>query len=104
VQDRDRINLGASLGVAVREFSVTTGATAYMLYVHRKAWGVLEAKPEGVTLTGFGEQSGKYLGALKPDIPSWGTNLIFEYESTGPGSRSLGMQGRSRPAQLIELT
>src|ERR1700732_3107815 len=87
VQDRDQINLGASLGVAVREFSVTTGATDYMLYVDRKACGVLEAKPEGVTLTGFEEQSGKYLAALKPGIPSWGTSLIFEYESTGAETR-----------------
>jgi type I restriction enzyme, R subunit len=87
VQDREQINLGASLGVAVREFSVMTGATDYMLYVDRKACGVLEAKPEGVTLTGFEEQSGKYLGALKPGIPSWGTSLIFEYESTGAETR-----------------
>ena len=87
VQDRDQINLGGSLGVAVREFSVTTGATDYLLYADRKACGVLEARPEGVTLIGFEEQSGKYLGALKPGIPSWGTSLIFAYESTGSETR-----------------
>ena len=27
VQDRDRFNLGAKRGVAIREFSLTTGAT-----------------------------------------------------------------------------
>jgi type I restriction enzyme R subunit len=87
VQDREDINLGAGLGVAVREFSVTTGATDYLLYVDRRACGVLEAKPEGVTLTGFEEQSAKYLGALKSDIPSWGASLLLEYESTGTETR-----------------
>jgi type I restriction enzyme R subunit len=48
VQNGEDINLGAGLGVAVREFSVATGATDYPLYVDRKACGVLEAKPEGV--------------------------------------------------------
>jgi type I restriction enzyme R subunit len=100
IQDRADINLGAGLGVAVREFSVATGATDYLLYVDRKACGVLEAKPEGVTLTGFEEQSGKYLSALPTSIPSWGTSLIFEYESTGAETRFTDHRDpnpRSRP-------
>lgn len=87
VQDRADINLGAGLGVAVREFSVRTGASDYLLYVDRKACGVLEAKPEGTTLTGFEDQSAKYLGALPTGIPAWGMSLLLEYESTGGETR-----------------
>ncbi len=81
------MNLGARLGVAVREFTVATGATDYLLYVDRKVCGVVEAKPEGVTLTGFEEQSAKYRTALKPGIPSWGESILLEYESTGTETR-----------------
>src|SRR5689334_10286206 len=87
VQDRDELNLGAALGVAVRYFAVSTGEADYLLYLDRKACGVIEAKPEGVTLTGVERQSGKYLDALRPGIPSWGDKLLFEYESTGVETR-----------------
>ena len=54
VQNADSINLYASSGVAVREFPLKSGhGTAdYLLYVNQKAAGVVEAKPEGSTLTG----------------------------------------------------
>jgi len=50
VQDRRRVNLGAALGVAVREFTLTTGEADYLLIVDRKAAGIVEAKPAGTTL------------------------------------------------------
>ena len=48
VQDAAAINLYASSGVAVREFSLKSGyGTAdYLLYVNQKVAGVVEAKPK----------------------------------------------------------
>lgn len=51
IQDHKELDLGSSLGVAVREFPVETGYADYMLFVDRKAVGVIEAKPEGTTLS-----------------------------------------------------
>ncbi len=79
VQDRRELNLGASLGVAVREFPTPAD---YVLFVDRKAVGVVEAKPEGTTLSGVAVQSKKYLDALK-GLPHIQKQLSFAYESTG---------------------
>ncbi len=83
VQNMNTFNLGASLGVAVREFPLETGHADYLLFVDRKAVGVIEAKPEGTTLSGVAEQSGKYLVGLPESIPHVDTPLPFAYESTG---------------------
>jgi type I restriction enzyme R subunit len=40
VQSRNELNLGAGLGVAVREFQTTSGPADYVLFVNRKAVGV----------------------------------------------------------------
>lgn len=82
VQDYKHLNLGASLGIAVREFPTLKGPADYMLFIKRKAVGVLEAKPEGVTLSGVTEQSERYLQNFPDDIPHI-TPLRFAYESTG---------------------
>jgi hypothetical protein len=37
VQDKDKINLGASLGVAIREYPTDTGPVDYALFVDRQA-------------------------------------------------------------------
>ena len=37
LQDHKDLNLGASLGVAVREFPVSTGFADYLLFVDRKS-------------------------------------------------------------------
>ena len=47
VQDRDAMSLGAAIGVAVREFPLTTGEADYLLFVDRQAIGAIEAKPRG---------------------------------------------------------
>ena len=60
VQDHSQMNISAG-PVAIREFPLTTGSADYMLYVDGKAIGVIEAKPEGHTLTGVETQSAKYL-------------------------------------------
>ena len=85
VQDVGSVNLYAGAGVAVREFSLKPGhGTAdYLLYVNRKAVGVVEAKPEGSTLTGVEVQSEKYSAGLPDNLPAYLRPLPFLYESTG---------------------
>lgn len=83
VQDMDAFNLGASLGVAVREFPLKSGEADYLLFVDRKAVGAVEAKPEGTTLSGVAEQTAKYLAGLPENIPHVDDPLPFGYESTG---------------------
>ena len=63
VQDAKAANIHASLGVAIREFPLKEGHgfADYMLYVDGKAAGVLEAKKEGVTLSGVETQSNRYV-------------------------------------------
>lgn len=83
VQNRDELDLGAALGVAVREFPLESGFADYLLFVDRKACGAIEAKPAGATLSGVAEQSGKYITSLPPNIPHVQLPLPFAYESTG---------------------
>src|SRR5450432_2103603 len=83
VQDRGDMNITAALGVAIREFSLTTGEADYMLYADAKAISVVEAKPVSHTLTGVETQSGKYLDGLPAGLPNYRLPLPFAYESTG---------------------
>ena len=85
VQNTSAVNLYAASGVAVREFSLKSGhGTAdYLLYVNQKAAGVVEAKPEGSTLTGVEVQSEKYSTGLPDSLPAHRRPLPFLYESTG---------------------
>ena len=84
VQDHKDLNLGAGVGVAVREFPLKgAGFADYLLFVERHAVGAVEAKPEGTTLSGVSEQTEKYLRSLPENIPHVGDVLPFAYESTG---------------------
>ena len=83
VQGHREMNLYAGPGVAVREFPLKTGFADYLLYLDGKAIGVVEAKPEGHTLTGVELQSAKYTEGLPEGLPSHGVPLPFAYESTG---------------------
>ena len=85
IQNADSLNLYAGSGVAVREFPLKSGhGTAdYLLYVNQKAAGVVEAKPEGTTLTGVEVQSEKYSTGLPDNLPAHQRPLPFLYESTG---------------------
>jgi type I restriction enzyme R subunit len=84
IQDYKDLNLGAGLGVVVRSFPLKTGEADYLLFVDRRAVGVVEAKPEGTTLSGVSEQTEGYLRDLPVNVPSVGVPLRFGYESTGP--------------------
>ncbi|MDP3183986.1 MAG: hypothetical protein Q8M58_01815, partial [Anaerolineales bacterium] len=84
IQDRAGMNLYAARGVAVCEFPVEIGFADYMLFVDRKAVGVVEAKKVGTTLSGVAEQAGSYAAGLPQNVPHVGTDkLPFVYESTG---------------------
>jgi type I restriction enzyme R subunit len=83
IQDRDEMNLGEGLGVAVREYPLATGPCDYLLFVDRKACGVIEAKPEGKTLSGVAEQASRYQDKLPGHLANWGDPLRFDYEASG---------------------
>ena len=68
IQDRENLNLGAAPGVAIREFSLKSGLADYALFVNRNLVGVVEAKPEGTTLSGVAEQSQKYLTGVPESL------------------------------------
>jgi len=63
VQSRSAMNVGAAQGVAVREFQTDSGPVDYALFVDRTLCGVIEAKPEGTTLSAFSEQAERYIVA-----------------------------------------
>ncbi|MEZ6063684.1 MAG: hypothetical protein R3C19_25325 [Planctomycetaceae bacterium] len=75
VQNRDDMNIMAGVGVAVREFPLKTGFADYLLYVDGKAAGVIEAKPEGHSLTGVEIQSAKYTSGLPKTVPHYSLPL-----------------------------
>src|SRR4051812_14189072 len=83
VQDYRQMNISAGPGVAVREFPLKSGTADYLLYADCNAVGVVEAKPEGHTLSGVETQSGKYLDGLPKNLPHFVLPLPFAYESTG---------------------
>ena len=82
VQYLEELNLGASLGVVVREFPLKSGFADYLLFADRKPVGVIEAKPFGMTLSGVANQSEKYL-KLIPDQYQLVKPPPLAYESTG---------------------
>lgn len=83
VQDLRELNLEAALGVAIQNFPLESGVADYLLFVDRKAVGVVEAKPEGTTLSGVAEQSKKYVTGVPENLPHIQEPLPFAYESTG---------------------
>lgn len=88
VQDRSAANPAAARGVAVREFPMPGyGEADYLLYVDQMAVGVVEAKKQGSTLTGFELQTEKYSKGLPEGIPAPRKPLPFLYQSTGAETR-----------------
>lgn len=100
VQPKKKINLSASLGVAVREYQTDAGPADYVLFVDRQPVGVIEAKrdEEGHRLTVVEEQSGEYADSKLKYINH--QPLPFVYESTGILTRFTDRRDpkpRSRP-------
>jgi type I restriction enzyme, R subunit len=114
VQNRSEMNISASRGVAVREFSMPgAGEADYLLYADGRAIGVVEAKPEGWTLKGVEPQSGGYMRGLPQQVPAHRRPLPFGYETTGtltqftnalePEARSRDVFAFHRPEELERL-
>ena len=87
IQDKKKINLAAGLGIAIREYQTDIGPADYVLFVDKKAVGIIEAKreEEGIRLTSVEDQSLQYATAklrLLNNDP-----LPFVYESTGEITR-----------------
>jgi len=89
VQSRAELNLSAARGVAVREFPLQHGLgyADYLLFVDGKAVGVLEAKPEGHTLSGVELQAEKYSNGLPAHLDPPVVPIPFLYLSTGSETR-----------------
>ena len=83
IHDMKEINLGASLGVAVREYPLQDGFADYLLFIDRTPVGVIEAKPEGTTLSGVSDQSERYRTGKLRYLSNQTEPLRFAYESTG---------------------
>lgn len=84
VQNSKQMDFSASIGIAAREYQTDIGPADYVLFVDKKAVGVIEAKREDLahTITAVEQQTEGYAAAnLK-----WVSNkqpLPFLYESTG---------------------
>jgi type I restriction enzyme R subunit len=73
------MNLGAGLGIAVREFATGFGPVDYAQFVDRTLCGILEAKPEGTTLSGFSEKTERYIRSLPGHLVRREGQVRFEY-------------------------
>mgnify|MGYP003582888316 FL=1 len=88
IQDKKKVNFSAGIGIAVREYQTDIGPADYVLFIDRKAVGIIEAKreEEGIHLISIVEdQSVQYANAklrLLNNDP-----LPFVYESTGEVTR-----------------
>lgn len=83
VQSRADMNLGAGLGVAIREFQTASGPVDYALFVGRRLCGVIEAKSAGVTLSGFSDQAARYIADLPRNLVREAGQVRFEYVASG---------------------
>jgi type I restriction enzyme R subunit len=102
VQSRNETNISAGRGIAIREFPLKTGygEADYLLYVDSVPTGVVEAKKEGATLTGYEIQTEKYSVGLPPELKPARKPLPFCYQSTGVETRFTNLlepDARSRP-------
>ena len=70
VQDKKALNLFAASGVACREVTMKSGhgRADYLLYVDQRVVGVIEAKPQGTTLSGVEWHSATYAEGLPADV------------------------------------
>ena len=89
VQDYQHAAVAAAKGVAVREVPTEAGPADYVLYVDAIALGAIEAKKEGITLTGVEPQTRKYQAAYPGELPAFLVDgaLPFGYEATGTETR-----------------
>jgi type I restriction enzyme R subunit len=87
IQSKEKVDLSANLGIAVREYQTNVGPADYILFINRKPIGIIEAKreEEGHRLTVVEEQSATYANAKLKYLNN--DPLPFVYESTGTITR-----------------
>lgn len=119
VQDKKDLNLFASDGIAVREVVMAAGhgRADYLLYVDKRAVGVIEAKPAGTTLSGVEWQSAMYAEGLPADVRlkalTVDGRLPFVFEASGtethftnrfdPDARARRLFHCPRPSTLARI-
>ena len=83
IQDMKKLNLTASLGVAVREFPTSTGPVDYALFVDGSPVGVVEAKKSaaGENITAVEGQSARYAHSTFKWVQQ-DYRIRFAYEAT----------------------
>ena len=115
VQDHQMPDLGAGLGIALREYPTDTGPTDYLLIVDKKPCGLIEAKKFslGYSLAEVEKQSEEYANA---NLKIYGKKYFirFVYESTGivtrfrdrkdPKPRSREVFSFLRPETMLEMS
>lgn len=95
VPDRDETDITSSLGVAIHESPLKSehGAADYPLYADAKPIAVIEAKPEGTTLTVVETQSTKcaeglvWASDVKASIREWKKDGRIRLEGLPPSDR-----------------
>lgn len=119
VQDKKDLNLYAAHGVACREVVMKPGhgRADYLLYVDKKVVGVIEAKPEGTTLSGIEWQSAMYAAGLPAEARlraiTHQDRLPFVFEASGsethftngydPHSRARRIFNFPKPSTLARI-
>lgn len=101
LQDMRQLNPVAGPGVAVREFSTSTGPVDYALFVDGTPVGVVEAKADekGQDITTVEGQSSRYAGSTFKWVKT-GYTIRFAYEATSKLTRFTDyadQKYRSRP-------
>lgn len=83
IQDMKKANLGAGIGIALREYPTDSGPADYVLFINRKPVGVIEAKrdeaAENITVV---ESQTKRYGTAVLKHQADGLSLPFLFEST----------------------
>lgn len=99
VSDQKHVDIIAAGGVAIREFSLKPGHgfADYLLCVDGAAAGVVEARKEGVALTGVELQTLRYSEGRPEDLAAPRHPLPFCYQLT-----ALGMPPDVLAAEIVE--
>lgn len=101
VQAKNKTNLRAATGVAIREYQTEVGPVDYALFVNAQPVGLIEAKreEEGYRLSTIEEQSSGYAQAAWKYV---GNQLIpFIYESTGTLTRFTDQRDPKPRARIV---
>ncbi len=102
IQDMNRMNIHASLGVAIREFPTSTGPVDYALFVGGKPVGIIEAKKdeEGQDITVVEAQSSRYAHSTFRYMDDW-YEIRFVYEATGKLTRFTDLHDKKYRSRSI---